>query len=98
MGLSQSEIAAFSHNSAIALSVQVSAVTDLESLGAILGRRAVAVALGNVLTEYQARFLAVSIKMLSQWSQQKSPITAVAAPRAADRTRSEQYRDNACSG
>jgi hypothetical protein len=79
MGLSQSEIAAFSHNNAIALSVQVSAVTDLESLGAIPGRRAVAVVLGSVLTEYQARFLAISIKMLSQWGQRKSPITAIAA-------------------
>ncbi|PWT80638.1 MAG: hypothetical protein C5B58_11215 [Acidobacteria bacterium] len=78
MGLSQSEIAAFSHNNAVALSVQVSAATDLESLGAIPGRRAVAVALGSVLTEYQARFLAVSIKMLSQWGRQKSPITAIA--------------------
>jgi hypothetical protein len=79
MGLSQAEIGAFSHNNAIALSVQVSAVADLESLGAISRRRAVAVALGSVLTEYQARFLATSIKMLSQWGQQKSPITAIAA-------------------
>ena len=79
IGLSQSEIAAFSHDNAIALSVQVSVVTDLESLGAIPGRRAVAVALGSVLTEYQARFLAMSIKMLSQWGQRKSPITAIAA-------------------
>jgi hypothetical protein len=78
IGLSQAEIAAFSHNNAIPLSVQVSAVMDLESLGAIPGRRAVAVALGNVLTVYQARFLATSIKMLSQWSHQKSPLTALA--------------------
>jgi len=82
IGLSQSEIATFSHNEAIPLSVQVSAVTDLESLGPIPGRRAAAVALGSVLTEYQARFLATSIKMLAQWSRQKSPVTAMAAPRA----------------
>jgi hypothetical protein len=80
MGLSQEEIVAFSHNTTIPLSLQVSAVTDLESLGDIPGRRAVAVALSNVLTEYQARFLVTSIRMLTQWSQQKSSITAIAAP------------------
>jgi hypothetical protein len=80
MGLSQAEIAAFSHNTAIPLSLQVAAVTDLESLGDIPGRRAVAVALGNVLTEYQARFMVTSIRMLAQWSQKKSPITAIGAP------------------
>ena len=80
MGLSQGEIAAFSHNTVIPLSLQVSAVTDLESLGDIPGRRAVAVALSNVLTEYQARFLVTSVRMLAQWSQQKSPLTAIAAP------------------
>ena len=80
MGLSQEEIATFSHNTAIPLSLQVSAVTDLESLGDIPGRRAVAVALSNVLTEYQARFLVTSIRMLAQWSQQKSPVTAIGAP------------------
>jgi hypothetical protein len=80
IGLSQGEIAAFSHNNAIPLSLQVSAVTDLESLGAIPGRRGVAVALSSVLTEYQARFLVISIRMLSQWGQQKSPLTAIAAP------------------
>jgi len=80
MGLSQEEIATFSHNTAIPLSLQVSAVTDLESLGDIPGRRAVAVALSNVLTEYQARFLVISIRMLAQWSQQQSPLTAIGAP------------------
>ncbi len=80
IGLSDAEIAAFSHNTAIPLSLQVSAVQDLESLGPIPGRRAVAVALSSVLTEYQARFLATSIRMLSQWSRQKSPLTGIAAP------------------
>ena len=80
IGLSQGEIAAFSHNNAIPLSVQVSAVMDLESLGAIPGRRATAVALGSVLTEYQARFLAISIKMMAAWSKQKSPLTGIAVP------------------
>jgi len=80
MGLSQEEIAAFSHNTAIPLSLQVAAATDLESLGDIPGRRAVAEALSSVMTEYQARFLVTSIRMLTQWSQQKSSITAIAAP------------------
>lgn len=80
MGLSAAEIAAFSHNAAVPLSLQVSAVQDLESLGPISGRRAVAVALGSVLTEYQARFLTTSIRMLAQWSELKSRITGIAAP------------------
>src|SRR2546430_2731980 len=48
MGLSSTEIAAFSHNTAIPLSLQVSAVRDLEALGPIPGRRAAAVALGKL--------------------------------------------------
>ena len=80
MGLSQEQIASFISNSAIPLSLQVSVVEDLEALGDIPGRRAVAVALGNMMTEYQARFLATSIRMLNQWGQQKSPITGIQAP------------------
>ena len=80
MGCTQAEISAFSHNTAIPLSLQVSAVTDLESLGGIPGRREVAVALSNVLTEYQARFFVTSIHMLAQWSQQKAAITNLGAP------------------
>ena len=75
MGLSSAEIAAFSTNTAIPLSLQVSAVQDLQSLGDIPGRHAAAVEIGNVLTEYQARFLVTSLHMLNRWSQQKSPIT-----------------------
>jgi hypothetical protein len=80
IGLSDAEIATFTYNPAIPLSLQVSAVRDLEGLGDIRGRRAAAVALGNVVTEYQARFLVTSIRMLAQWSQQKSPITKIGAP------------------
>jgi hypothetical protein len=77
IGLSQQEIVAFSSNSAIPLSLQVTAVKDLEALGKIPGRRAAAVALGNVLTEYQARFLVTSLSMLGQWNQQRSPISKI---------------------
>jgi hypothetical protein len=77
LGLSQEEIVAFSSNTAIPLSLQVSAVKDLDTLGNIPGRRAAAVALGNVMTEYQARFFVTSLHMLSQWSQQRSPITKI---------------------
>jgi hypothetical protein len=38
------------------------------------------VALGNMMTEYQARFLATSLHMLNQWGQQKSPIIRIQAP------------------
>jgi len=76
-GLSQEEIVAFSSNTAIPLSLQVTAVKDLEALGNIPGRRAAAVAIGNLMTEYQARFMVTSLHMLVQWSQQTSPITRI---------------------
>lgn len=79
-GLSQEEIVAFTTNTAIPLSLQVSAVKDLEALGNIPGRRAAAVAIGNMMTEYQARFLVTSLHMLDQWSQQTSPVTRMLAP------------------
>jgi hypothetical protein len=77
MGLSPEEIAGFTGNTAIPLSLQVTAVKDLGALGDIPGRRAAAVALGSVMTEYQARFFVSSLKMLDQWSQQRSPITRI---------------------
>ncbi|HJU11494.1 MAG TPA: hypothetical protein VJ728_11485 [Candidatus Binataceae bacterium] len=77
IGLSSTEIAAFSHNNAIPLSLQVAAVRDLETLGPIRGRRSAAVALSNVVTEYQARFLVTSLRMLVQWSQQNSQIARI---------------------
>jgi len=80
MGLSEGEIATFISNSAVPLSLQVSAVEDLEGLGDIPGRRAAAVAVGNTMTEYEARFLATSLHMLNQWGQQKSPIAAIQVP------------------
>jgi hypothetical protein len=57
---------AFSSNTAIPLSLQVDAVKDLDALGNIPGRRAATVAIGNVMTEYQARFLVTSLQMLDQ--------------------------------
>jgi hypothetical protein len=74
IGLSSAQIAAFSHNDAIPLSLQVAAVRDLEGLGPIPGQQAAAVALSNVVTEYQARFMVTSLRMLAQWNQQNSPI------------------------
>jgi hypothetical protein len=79
-GLSQSEIANFTHNPALPLSLQVTAVHDLEKLGAVRGRKTVAVQLGNVLTEYQGRFLVSSIHMLAEWSQQRAPIVQIESP------------------
>jgi hypothetical protein len=79
-GLSQEEIVAFTTNTAIPLSLQVDAVKDLEALGNIPGRRAAAVDIGNMMTEYQARFMVTSLHMLDQWNQQNSPITRIWAP------------------
>lgn len=79
-GLSQEEIAAFISNSAIPISLQVTAVKDLETLGDIPGRRAAAVALGSLMTEYQARFIVTSIHMLALWGQRKSPIAGIQVP------------------
>ncbi|MGA2411951.1 MAG: hypothetical protein ABSG46_16395 [Candidatus Binataceae bacterium] len=77
IGLSPKEIATFSANSAIPLSLQVTAVHELERLGDIPGRRGAAVMLGSVMTEYQARFLVTSLQMLADWSAQKSPLTGI---------------------
>ena len=79
-GLSQEEIVTFTTNTAIPLSLQVTAVKDLEALGNIPGRRAAAVDIGNMMTEYQARFLVTSLHMLVQWSQRQSPVTGIKAP------------------
>jgi hypothetical protein len=76
-GLSKEEIASFTHNPAIPLSLQVTAVRQLDRLGNIPGRRAAAVELANLMTEYQARFVVTSLRMLSEWSQQKSPVTKI---------------------
>ncbi len=80
IGLSQEEITSFISNSAIPLSLQVSAVRDLDALGNIPGRRAAAVALGSMMTEYQARFMVTSLSMLDQWNRQRSPITRIRVP------------------
>src|SRR5208282_5552011 len=79
-GLSQEEIVTFTTNTAIPLSVQVDAVKELDALGHIPGRHAAAVAIGNMMTEYQARFLVTSLHMLNQWGQQQAPITSIQAP------------------
>jgi hypothetical protein len=76
-GLSPEEVVAFTSNPAIPLSLQVTAVKELEALGNITGRRAAAVTIGNMMTEYQARFLVTSLHMLSEWSRQRSPITKI---------------------
>jgi len=80
IGLSQEEIVTFTTNVAIPLSLQVTAVKDLEAFGDIPGRRAAAVDLGNMMTEYQARFIVTSLHMLSEWSQQRSHITRIQSP------------------
>jgi hypothetical protein len=50
MGASDVEVSNFTHNAAIPLSLQVTAVHNLEALGHIPGRRAVIDALGSVMT------------------------------------------------
>jgi hypothetical protein len=77
-GVQPNVIAEFSHNPAIPLSLQVKAVKDLETLGDIPGRVQVVQELAGMVTEYQARFVVSSLKMLIEFSQQKEPITALA--------------------
>jgi hypothetical protein len=77
MGLAPEEIATFGANTAIPLSLQVTAVHELGRLGDIPGRRAAAVMLGGAMTEYQARFLVSSLRMLADWSVRKSSITSI---------------------
>jgi hypothetical protein len=57
-------IATFVHNPALPLSLQVTAVKDLAALGNIPGRRYAIQELAGAITEYQARFIASSLKML----------------------------------
>jgi hypothetical protein len=78
-GVAPDVIAAFTHNPAIPLSLQVTAVNDLDTLGDVPGRREVVQELAGVVTEYQARFLVSSLKMLVDYTQQNGPITALAA-------------------
>jgi hypothetical protein len=77
-GVEPDMIATFTHNPAIPLSLQVAAVKDLEALGDIPGRRQVVSELAGAVTEYQARFLVSSLKMLVNYTQQNGPITALA--------------------
>jgi hypothetical protein len=77
-GIQPSVVAEFSHNPAIPLSLQVKAVKDLEALGNIPGRVQVVQELAGMVTEYQARFVVSSLKMLIEFSQQQEPITALA--------------------
>ena len=53
---------------------------DLERLGPIPGRADAIGVLGSVMTEYQARFIETSLRMLANYSESKSPITAIAVP------------------
>jgi len=76
-GLSPEEVVAFTTNTAIPLSLQVDAVKELEALGNIPGRHPAAVTIGNMMTEYQARFLVTSLHMFNEWSQQRSSITRI---------------------
>jgi hypothetical protein len=77
-GVAPDVIATFVHNPALALSLQVAAVKDLDALGDIPGRREVVQELAGALTEYQARFVVSSLKMLVNYAQQNGPITALA--------------------
>src|ERR1700733_15826540 len=66
-GLSPEEIATFSSNTALPISLQVTAIGDLDALGDIPGRRAAAVPIGNTMPEYQARFRVGFLHGLEQW-------------------------------
>ena len=77
-GVQSNLIAEFSHNPAIPLSLLVKAVKDLETLGDIPGCVQVVQELAGMVTEYQARFVVSSLKMLIEFSQQNEPITALA--------------------
>jgi hypothetical protein len=79
-GVAPEVIAAFSHNPAIPLSLQVTAVNTLDTLGDIPGRQAIVQQLAGLVTEYQARFVVSSLRMLVKYSQQNGPITALAVP------------------
>jgi hypothetical protein len=70
----------FMHNAAIPLSLQVAVVEQLSRLGGVKGREEVIGQMGSLATESQARFLATSIRMLTEYHEKKKPIIAIAAP------------------
>jgi len=74
------QIHAFMHNHAIPLSLQVAVVENLSRLSGVSGRGNVAVLMGQVATESQARFLATSLRMLAEYHEQQKPLTAIGAP------------------
>ena len=78
-GVAPDVIATFAHNPALPLSLQVTAVKNLEALGDIPGRREVVQELASAVTEYQARFVVSSLKMLVNYGQLNGSITALAA-------------------
>ena len=69
----------FTHNHAIPLSIQVALVEHLVRLQDVSGRAAVIDLAGSLVTESQARFVAHSVRMLVDYHEKKTPLTALAA-------------------
>jgi hypothetical protein len=79
MNISKEQIASFTHNPAIPLSLQVAVVENLERLGNLPERDDVIALISAALTEYQTRFIATSLRMLAEYHENKAHITNIAA-------------------
>jgi hypothetical protein len=78
--VSPTQRSAFLHNAAFPLSLQVAMVENLARLGGVAGRTDVVALASTAATESQARFLATSVRMLADYHEKKTPITALAVP------------------
>jgi hypothetical protein len=79
LNLSKEQVDAFTHNPAIPLSLQVATIENLERLGNVPERADVIALMSGALTEYQARFIASSLRMLAEYNEREAHITNIAA-------------------
>jgi len=78
MHIAKERISDFTHNPAIPLSLQVATIQNLERLGNLPERADVILLMGSAMTEYQARFIASSLRMLAEYHEKKAHITNIA--------------------
>lgn len=79
LNIPKEQINTFTHNLAIPLSLQVATIENLERLGNVPERADVISLMNAALTEYQARFIGSSLRMLAEYHERKAHITNIAA-------------------
>ena len=80
MKIPPERIAVFTHSPALPLSLQVAVVETLGRLEGVPGRDRVVALIAAAISESQARFLATTLRMLADYHEKQTPLTAIAAP------------------